>query len=70
MPSERNIAVTDIDCVIRLHPSFSLPDFFKKKPEFMFPAASEDKFYGKLLELKDERPEMLEDVVEYVWARR
>ncbi|SOY49789.1 FRG domain protein (fragment) [Cupriavidus taiwanensis] len=69
-PDERNIALTDIDCIIRLHPDFSLPDSFRKRPEFMFPNASEDKFYGKLLELKDQFPEELESVVEYEWARR
>ncbi len=68
-PHERNIALTDIDCIIQLTPSFSLPDSFKKKPEFMFPAASEDKFYRRLLELKEENPQLLETVVEYRWAR-
>jgi hypothetical protein len=70
MPDERNIALIDIDCIIRLTPHFSLPDIFRKQPEFMFPSAAEDKFYGRLLELKDENPELLKNVVEYVWARR
>lgn len=69
MPSERNIALTDVDCIINLAPGFSLPDTFQKLPEYMFPSAKEDSFYGKLLELKDEKPELLQDVVEYKWAR-
>lgn len=68
-PDERNIALTDIDCIIQLHPSFSLPESFKKRPEFMFPSISEDKFYRKLIGLKDLEPNLLEDVVEYEWAR-
>lgn len=69
-PDERNIALTDIDCIIRLTPDFRLPDGFRKQPEFMFPSATEDMFYGRLLELKDEMPELLQDIVEYEWARR
>jgi hypothetical protein len=30
--------------------------------------ASEDSFYGKLLELKNKLPEELKSVVEYEWA--
>jgi hypothetical protein len=69
-PNERNIALTDIDCIIQLHPDFSLPESFNKQPEFMFPAASEDKFYRRLLELKDQYPKLLDTVVEYEWARK
>lgn len=69
MPDERNIAMTDVDCVIRLTPDFSLPDSFSKRPEFMFPSAIEDKFYNKLLEIKDNNPMLLKNVVEYTWAR-
>lgn len=69
-PHERNIALTDIDCIIRLHPDFLLPDSFRKTPEFMFPNTNEDKFYGRLLELKDQFPEELGSVVEYEWAQR
>lgn len=42
-PYERNIAITDIDCIIELSADFSMPASFKKTPEFMFPSASEDK---------------------------
>ena len=36
----------------------------------MFPSASEDMFYAKLLELKAQFPEELGSVVEYEWAQR
>lgn len=68
-PEERNIAITDIDCIIRLHPDFRLPVPFNKSPEYMFPSASVDKFYGKLLEIKDRKPGLLDDLVEYEWGR-
>jgi hypothetical protein len=67
-PHERNIALTDVDCVISLHPDFALPDSFRKTPEFMFPSASEDMFYRRLLELKNQFPDELGSVVEYEWA--
>jgi len=69
-PEERNIALTDIDCIIRLHADFLLPETFRKTPEYMFPDADTDPFYGKLLQLKDRFPRPLEPVVEYEWARR
>lgn len=68
-PHERNIALTDIDCIIRLTPDFKLPVEFRKVPEYMFPTAEEDGFYKKLLALKDEHPDLLKEVVEYKWAR-
>jgi hypothetical protein len=64
---ERNIAITEIDCIIRLHPEFhegAIPS-----AEYMFPSVREDAFYRRLLELKDEFPEELQHVVEYEWAR-
>lgn len=69
-PHERNIALTDMDCIIRLHPDFLLPESFRKTPPFMFPSTSEDMFYGKLLELRDQFPEELGSVVEYQWSQR
>ncbi|SDM28691.1 hypothetical protein [Maricaulis salignorans] len=64
---ERNIAVTDVDTVIELDPDFEMSSVLA--PEFMFPSAVEDSFYGQLLSLKDRFPERLADVVEYSWAR-
>ncbi|SDZ63319.1 hypothetical protein SAMN05421547_1681 [Delftia lacustris] len=66
---ERNIAITDIDCIIRLHHEFEMPKTFKKSPEYMFPSIREDKFYEKLLTLKQQHQDLLTDVVEYEWAR-
>lgn len=69
-PYERNIALTDIDCVIRLHADFVLSRPHQKVPHYMFPSSSEDKFYKKLLELKDANPDLLSNLVEYKWARK
>jgi hypothetical protein len=66
-PYERNVAVTDIDCIIELEPDFE--DASELTPEFLFPSAAEDPFYAKLLELKDDFPTELANVVEYRWAR-
>ncbi len=66
-PHERNIAITDLDCIIELHSDFwnDVP----KIPEWMFPGISEDAFYKKLLEIKDANPALLSNIVEYEWAR-
>lgn len=64
---ERNIAITEIDCVIRLHRHFE--DHGLLTPEHMFPNIREDKFYGQLLSLKERFPKELETIVEYAWAR-
>ncbi len=64
---ERNIAITDLNCIIHLDPDFEYET--PLTPEYMFPNAKEDRFYDKLLQLKDEFPEYLEKVVEYQWAR-
>jgi hypothetical protein len=64
---ERNIAITEIDCIIRLHPNFEYDGLLT--PEHMFPNTPEDPFYRKLLALKDRFPEELGEVVEYAWAR-
>jgi hypothetical protein len=64
---ERNIAITDIDCVIRLHRDFECADTLAR--EYLFPGVREDAFYRKLLELKDRHPGTLENLVEYTWAR-
>ncbi|MGF6527638.1 hypothetical protein [Variovorax sp. PvP013] len=69
MPSERNIALTDVDCIINLTPEFSLPETFQMSREYMFPSVKEDGFYGRLLQLKDKEPDLLQDIVEYKWAR-
>lgn len=66
-PYERNIAVTDIDCVIELHPDFELEAC--PTADYMFPPTSADPFYRKLLDLKDAYPAALQNVVEYQWAR-
>jgi hypothetical protein len=63
---ERNIAITEIDCIIRLHPDFVHE--ITLTPEYMFPGAKEDAFYRKLLDLKERYPEDLAEVVEYSWA--
>jgi hypothetical protein len=67
LDEERNIAITDIDCIIELTPDFS--DDTGLTPEFMFPSAAEDLFYGKLLALKDNHPADLSHIDEYRWAR-
>lgn len=64
---ERNIAATDVDTVIELDPDFVGGS--QLSPEYMFPNADDDKFYGKLLSLKDRFQAALADVVEYEWAR-
>lgn len=70
MQSERNIAITDIDCIIKLASDFKVPNNSTiRSPEYMFPSAAHDKFYGKLLGIKDKKPELLSKVVEYKWAR-
>jgi hypothetical protein len=66
-PFERNIAVTEVDCVLELDADFETTGGLK--PEFMFPSAADDSFYRKLLELKDRYPKPLSQVVEYRWAR-
>ncbi|WP_167693517.1 FRG domain-containing protein [Sinorhizobium meliloti] len=64
---ERNIALTEVDCIIELDAEFESADGLT--PEYMFPNTSEDSFYSKLLELKDAHPTLLSNVVEYRWAR-
>lgn len=65
--SDRNIAITDLDFIIHLHRDFDYQGI--KTPEYMFPNADEDKFYGKILELKDQHPDLLKDIVEYKGSR-
>lgn len=64
---ERNIAVTDLDFVINLDKDFDYEGL--RMPEYMFPNVLEDKFYGKLLELKDRYPKELSNIVEYQGSR-
>ena len=64
---ERNIAITEIDCILRLHPEFSCDSILR--PEYIFPGVTEDAFYRKLLELKGQHPGEVDEVVEYAWAR-
>jgi hypothetical protein len=64
---ERNIAITEIDCILRLHPEFDCKSTLPS--EYIFPSVNEDAFYRKLLELKHEHPRQLNQVVEYAWAR-
>jgi hypothetical protein len=64
---ERNIAITEIDCILRLHQEFDFHSI--PKPADMFPPVREDAFYRKLLELKQQHPRELNEVVEYAWAR-
>jgi hypothetical protein len=64
---ERNIAVCDIDCILRLHPEFECDII--PRPEEMFPSVAEDAFYRRLLELKQKHSHELKEVVEYEWAR-
>nr|WP_279184676.1 hypothetical protein [Acetobacter syzygii] len=66
-PYERNIAVTDVDTVIELDADFD--DRSAYSPTYMFPNVMEDRFYGRLLAVKDRFPAALTDVVEYAWAR-
>ena len=65
---DRNIAITDLDFIIKLDKDFDYEG--KKDPEYMFPNTQEDLFYGKLLELKDKYPELLSNIVEYEGSRR
>ncbi len=67
LQEERNIAITDLNCIIQLDPNFEYEA--RLTPEYMFPNTQEDRFYGKLLQLKDKYPEDLKNVVEYRWAR-
>lgn len=62
---ERNIAVCDIDCIIYLDSDFEYDELLK--PCYMFPNREEDKFYDKLLELKNQfrNSRMIENIVEY-----
>jgi hypothetical protein len=64
---ERNIAITDIDCIIRLAPDFDYNP--RRSPMYLFPSIFEDKFYAALLALKERYPEELNTVVEYEFAR-
>lgn len=61
---ERNIAITDIDFIIKLDDDFDYDCI--KKPQFMFPNKNEDKFYKKLLELKKKYHKELNNIVEYI----
>lgn len=61
--SERNIATTDVDFVMYLHEDFDYQGL--KTPKYMFPDESEDKFYAKLMELKNKHPKILSNIVEY-----
>ncbi|CAH1601167.1 hypothetical protein THOD04_90254 [Vibrio owensii] len=65
---DRNIAITDLDFIIKLDKDFDYEG--KKDPEYMFPNTQEDLFYGRLLELKDKYPELLSNIVEYEGSRR
>lgn len=47
---DRNIALCDIDCIIYLDENFDYDTFLT--PQYMFPNEINDKFYGKLMELK------------------
>ncbi|EJL88024.1 FRG domain-containing protein [Pantoea sp. GM01] len=67
MDNERNIAITDLDFIIRLDADFDYNG--KKQPAYMFPNTKEDLFYGKLLELKDKYPNKLPNILEYVGSR-
>jgi hypothetical protein len=64
--SERNIAICDLDFIIDLDADFDGET--PLTPEFMFPPASEDAFYAKLLELNRRFPLELENVVQDRWA--
>lgn len=60
---ERNIAVTDLHCIIDLHEDFEDEEGFTYN--YMFPGVDEDVFYGKLMELKARFPDHLKNVMEY-----
>lgn len=60
---ERNVSITDLDCVLYLDKNFHYEE--GKTPEYMFPNAQDDGFYGKLLEIKSRYPNELKNVVEY-----
>ncbi|MFZ1789176.1 MAG: hypothetical protein WAT92_12715 [Saprospiraceae bacterium] len=62
---ERNIAVCDIDCIIYLDEDFQYNDILQ--PSYMFPNRIDDKFYDKLLELKNKFKNhiLTEKIVEY-----
>jgi hypothetical protein len=64
---ERNIATTDLDFIIELDADFETQNDLI--PEFIFPPVWEDRFYAKILELKDRFSAELDTVVEYQWAR-
>lgn len=64
---ERNIAITDLDFIIHLDKDFDYEGV--RTPNYMFPNTEEDKFYGKLLELKDKHPKLLKNIVEYEGSR-
>ena len=64
---ERNIAITDLDFIIYLDKDFDYES--KREPSYMFPNIKEDRFYGKLLELKDAHPHLLANVIEYQGSR-
>jgi hypothetical protein len=66
---ERNIALTDINCIIYLDSDFDYSDGFSY--EYMFPKEKDDSFYCKLMEIKkmNMHPRLkkfLENIVEYV----
>ncbi len=65
---ERNIATTDLDFIMYLHNDFDYEG--KRTPDYMFPNTLEDKFYARLLELKDKYPKKLKNIVEYAGSRR
>ncbi|MBK6698948.1 MAG: hypothetical protein IPG55_03435 [Saprospiraceae bacterium] len=62
---DRNIAVCDIDCIIYLDSDFEYVGLLK--PRYMFPNREEDKFYDKLLDLKEQfkNHRMIKNIVEY-----
>ncbi|WP_167145072.1 FRG domain-containing protein [Pseudomonas sp. OTU750018] len=64
---DRNIAITDLDFIIYLDKDFDYDGV--RTPDYMFPNTKDDAFYGKLLELKDKYPELLENIVEYEGSR-
>lgn len=64
---ERNIAITDLDFIIYLDNDFDYEG--KRESRYMFPNIKDDRFYGKLLELKDRYPHLLANVVEYEGSR-
>lgn len=64
---ERNIAITDLGFIIYLDKDFDYE--CKRDPSYMFPNTKEDRFYGKLLELKDKHPHELKNIVEYEGSR-